>query len=147
MIEMKLKRLDKDLPVPRYAHPGDAGLDLPSRIDFSLGVGERAMIPTGICVAIPPGYAGFVLPRSGLAARHGIQLVNSPGLIDSGYRGEVTVVMLNTDRSETFHIKRGDRIAQLVIQRVEETRVIEVELLNDTPRGTDGFGSTGREGG
>jgi len=105
--------------------------------------GQRTMVPTGIAVAIPPGFAGFVLPRSGLAARHGIALVNSPGLIDSGYRGEVTVVMINTDRAEPFRIRRGDRIAQLVIQRVEEVKLVEVPDLDDTSRGDGGFGSTG----
>ena len=135
--------LDKELPVPRYSHPGDAGLDLPSRTDMVLEPGQRAMVPTGIAVAIPPGFAGFVLPRSGLAARHGIALVNSPGLIDSGYRGEVTVIMINTDKTEPFRIRKGDRIAQLVIQRVEEVKLTEVQDLDDTSRGEGGFGSTG----
>jgi dUTP pyrophosphatase len=141
--EIKIKLLDENLPAPRYAHPGDAGLDLVSRADLVLEPGQRAMVPTGIAVAIPPGFAGFVLPRSGLAARHGIALVNSPGLIDSGYRGELTVVMINTDRTEPFRIRRGDRIAQLVIQRVEEVRLVQVQDLDDTPRGEGGFGSTG----
>lgn len=129
--------------MPRYQHEGDAGLDLPSRVDAVLEPGERATIPTGIAVAIPRGYAGFVLPRSGLASRHGIALVNSPGLVDSGYRGEMAIVMINTDRREPFHIKRGDRIAQLVILRVEEVCLIKVESLDDTSRGDGGFGSTG----
>lgn len=129
--------------MPRYQHAGDAGLDLPSRVDAVLEPGERATIPTGIAVAIPGGYAGFVLPRSGLASRHGIALVNSPGLVDSGYRGEMAIVMINTDRREPFHIKRGDRIAQLVILRVEEVCLIKVESLDDTSRGDGGFGSTG----
>jgi len=141
--EIRIKMLDKTVPVPRYAHPGDAGLDLPSRVDMVLEPGQRAMVPTGIAVAIPQGFAGFVLPRSGLAARHGIALVNSPGLIDSGYRGEVTVVMINTDKAEPFRIRRGDRIAQLVIQRVEEVKLTEVQDLDDTSRGEGGFGSTG----
>jgi dUTP pyrophosphatase len=141
--EIRIKMLDKELQVPRYAHPGDAGLDLPSRADMVLEPGQRAMVPTGIAVAIPPGFAGFVLPRSGLAARHGIALVNSPGLIDSGYRGEVTVIMINTDGAEPFRIRRGDRIAQLVIQRVEEVNLVEVQDLDDTTRGDGGFGSTG----
>ena len=135
--------LDKTVPVPRYAHPGDAGLDLPSRVDMVLEPGQRALVPTGIAVAIPQGFAGFVLPRSGLAARHGIALVNSPGLIDSGYRGEVTVIMINTDKTEPFRIRKGDRIAQLVIQRVEEVKLTEVQDLDDTSRGEGGFGSTG----
>ncbi|MEK6288375.1 MAG: dUTP diphosphatase [Acidobacteriota bacterium] len=143
MIELRIKLLDAGLPMPRYQHAGDAGLDLPSRVDFVLEPGERAMIPTGIAIAIPPGYAGLVLPRSGLASRHGIALVNSPGLVDSGYRGEMSIVMINTDKHEAFHIKRGDRIAQLVIQRVEEVTLIEVDELDDTSRGAGGFGSTG----
>src|SRR5437763_8213400 len=118
MIEIQIKLLDKDLPMPRYQHEGDAGLDLPSRIDFVLEPGERAQIPTGIAVAIPRGYAGFVMVRSGLAARHGIACVNAPGLIDAGYRGEINVILLNTDRRAPFVIRRGDRIAQLVLQKV-----------------------------
>lgn len=145
MIEVQIKLLDQGLPMPRYQHEGDAGLDLPSRVDFVLEPGERAMIPTGIAVAIPRGYAGFVLPRSGLASRHGVSLVNSPGLVDSGYRGEMAIIMINTDKREAFHIKRGDRIAQLVIQRVEEVTPVEVDELDDTSRGAGGFGSTGRE--
>jgi dUTP pyrophosphatase len=142
-VDIKIKVLEEGLTVPRYAHPGDAGLDLPSRADMVLEPGQRAMVPTGIAVAIPAGFAGFVLPRSGLAARHGISLVNSPGLIDSGYRGEVSVVMINTDRSAPFQIQRGDRIAQLVIQKVEEVSVSQVQDLDDTSRGEGGFGSTG----
>lgn len=145
MIELKLKLLDSELPVPRYQHPGDAGIDLPSRLDLVLDPGQRATVPTGIAVAIPCGYAGLVLPRSGLAARHGIAMVNSPGLIDSGYRGELAVVLINTDTSDSFHIRRGDRIAQLVVQRVEEVSLITVEELDLTSRGSGGFGSTGRE--
>jgi dUTP pyrophosphatase len=144
MIEIQIKLLDKDLTMPRYQHDGDAGLDLPSRIDFVLEPGARAMIPTGIAVAIPQGYAGFVLPRSGLASRHGIALVNSPGLVDAGYRGEMSIVMINTDKREPFHIKRGDRIAQLVIQKVVEARTVQVNELDTTSRGEGGFGSTGR---
>ncbi len=144
MIELQIKLLDEGLPMPRYQHAGDAGLDLPSRVDLVLEPGGRAMIPTGIAVAIPGGYAGFVLPRSGLASRHGIALVNSPGLVDSGYRGEMSIVMINTDKHEPFHIKRGDRIAQLVIQRVEEVKLVRVDELDDTSRGEGGFGSTGR---
>jgi dUTP pyrophosphatase len=143
MVEVKVKLLDSAVAVPEYGRPGDAGLDLPSRINLILGPGQRAMVPTGLAVAIPHGYAGFVLPRSGLAARHGIALVNSPGLIDSGYRGEVTVVMLNTDAAAPFRIRRGDRIAQLVIQRVEEVSLVQVDELDATVRGSGGFGSTG----
>ena len=145
MINLQIKLLDPDLPMPRYQHAGDAGLDLPSRIDYVLEPGERALIPTGIAIAIPGGYAGFVLPRSGLASRHGIALVNSPGLVDSGYRGEMAIIMINTDRREPFHIKRGDRIAQLVIQRVEEVKLARVDELDNTSRGEGGFGSTGKE--
>jgi len=144
MIEIQIKLLDEDLPMPRYQHEGDAGLDLPSRVDYVLEPGERAMIPTGIAVAIPRGYAGFVLPRSGLASRHGIALVNSPGLVDSGYRGEMAIIMINTDKREAFHIKRGDRIAQLVIQKVVEATTIQVSELDATSRGSGGFGSTGQ---
>ena len=144
MIEIQIKLLDEDLPMPRYQHEGDAGLDLPSRVDYVLEPGERAMIPTGIAVAIPRGYAGFVLPRSGLASRHGIALVNSPGLVDSGYRGEMSIIMINTDKREAFHIKRGDRIAQLVIQKVVEATTIQVSELDATSRGSGGFGSTGQ---
>jgi dUTP diphosphatase len=146
MIEIPFKLIDARLRSPRYQHEGDAGFDLPSRIDFAIEPGERATIPTGVAVAIPRGYAGFVLPRSGLAARHGIALVNSPGLIDAGYRGEIAVVMINTDKREPFQIRRGDRIAQLVIQKVEEARLIQVDELDPTERGSGGFGSTGGSG-
>lgn len=145
MIEVRIKLLEEGLPRPRCQHEGDAGLDLSSRVDYVLEPGERAMIPTGIAVAIPRGYAGFVLPRSGLASRHGISLVNSPGLVDSGYRGELAIVMINTDKHKAFHIKRGDRIAQLVIQRVEEVTLVGIDELDDTSRGGGGFGSTGKE--
>ncbi len=144
MIEIEFKLLDEDLPPPSYQHAGDAGFDLSSRIDLTIDPGERAMIPTGLAVAIPRGYAGFVLPRSGLAARHGIALVNSPGLIDSGYRGEIAVILINTDLREPFQIKRGDRIAQMVIQKIEEASLFQVIELDETERGAAGFGSTGR---
>ena len=144
MIEIPLKLLDDGLTAPRYRHEGDAGFDLPSRVDFVLEPGERAIIPTGIALAVPRGFAGFVLPRSGLASRHGISLVNSPGLIDAGYRGEIAVVVINTDKREPFHIKRGDRIAQLVIQRIEEATLVQVDQLDETSRGAGGFGSTGK---
>ncbi|MFL6212783.1 MAG: dUTP diphosphatase [Blastocatellia bacterium] len=144
MIELKIKMLDDNLPAPRYQHDGDAGLDLPSRIDYRLEPGERARIPTGVAVAIPHGYAGFVMVRSGLAARHGIACVNSPGLIDAGYRGEVCVILLNTDRSEPYLIRRGDRIAQLVLQRVVVASTVVVDELDETTRGDGGFGSTGQ---
>ena len=144
MLELKIKLLEEGLPAPRYQHAGDAGLDLPSRIDYRLEPGERARIPTGVAVAIPQGYAGFVLPRSGLASRHGIALVNAPGLIDAGYRGEINVILLNTDRRAPFIIRRGDRIAQLVLQKVVEAIVVTVDELDETARGTGGFGSTGQ---
>src|SRR5262252_205803 len=146
-IELLVKLLDERLTIPQYRHPGDAGLDLPSRIDIVIEPGERATVPTGLAVAIPPRHAGLVLPRSGLASRHGIALVNSPGLIDSGYRGEVAVVLINTDKKEPFRISRGDRIAQLVIQRVEGVVLTQVKDLDDTSRGGGGFGSTGLSSG
>jgi len=146
-IELPIKLLDETLPLPRYQHDGDAGFDLHSRIDLTLEPGERAVIPTGICVAIPRGYAGLVLPRSGLAARHGIALVNSPGLIDAGYRGEVAVILLNTDKYEAFHLKHGDRIAQMVIQKIEEVSFLPMPELDETERGAGGFGSTGKRSG
>jgi dUTP pyrophosphatase len=144
MIELRIKLLDDGLPMPGYQHDGDAGLDLPSCVDLVIEPGERAMVPTGIAVAIPRGFAGFVLPRSGLASRHGIALVNSPGLVDSGYRGEMSILMINTDKHEAFRIKRGDRIAQLVIQKVEDVSIILVDELDETSRGAGGFGSTGK---
>lgn len=143
-MKLQIKLLDESLPLPCYQHEGDAGFDLHSRIDLTLKPGERATVPTGIAVAIPRGYAGLVLPRSGLAARHGIALVNSPGLIDSGYRGEVAVILLNTDKYESFHIKHGDRIVQMVIQKIEEVSFVPMPELDDTERGAGGFGSTGK---
>ena len=142
-MNLPLKRLDADVPLPTYAHDGDAGLDLHSTQDITLDPGRRALIPTGIALAIPDGHAGFVLPRSGLAARAGLSLVNSPGLIDSHYRGEVKVIAINLDSETPIHIRRGDKIAQLVIQRVESVAIIEVAELEQTIRGERGFGSTG----
>ena len=144
MPNIHIKRLDTDLPLPILAHVGDAGLDIYSAIDVVLAPnGGRALVPAGIAISIPLGYAGFVLPRSGLALNHGISLVNTPGLIDSHYRGEIKVVMLNTDQSRPYHVSRGDRIAQLVIQRVEEVTWTEVDTLDDNDRG-GGFGHSGR---
>lgn len=144
MPNIHIKRLDTDLPLPQLAHTGDAGLDIYSAIDVVLAPnGGRALVPAGIAVSIPLGYAGFVLPRSGLALNHGISLVNTPGLIDSHYRGEIKVVMLNTDQNRPYHVSRGDRIAQLVIQRVEEVTWTEVATLDDNDRG-GGFGHSGR---
>lgn len=144
MLEIKVVRLDKELPLPAYAREGDAGIDLLAREDALIPHGGgRVLVPTGLSVAIPVGYAGFVLPRSGLALKHGLSAANSPGLIDSGYRGELKVIMLNTDPKDDYQVKRGDRIAQLVIQRVEEVRWTEVEELDGSDRG-GGFGHSGR---
>lgn len=137
-------RLSESARAPRRAHEGDAGYDLFAAEEARLGPGERASVGTGIAVAIPDGCAGLVLPRSGLAMRHGISVVNAPGLIDAGYRGEVRVLLLNTDRSEAFEVAPGDRIAQLVISRVESPELVELESLDETVRGAGGFGSTGR---
>ena len=142
-IKIMIRRLDKGLPVPVYAHDGDAGCDLLSAVDVVIQPGERVLVPTGIAVSIPRGHGGFVQPRSGLAIKHGISLVNTPGLIDSAYRGEIKIIMINTDRTEPFHVKRGDKIAQFVIQQVEEAEFEEVEELDATIRGDGGFGSTG----
>lgn len=138
-----IRRLDPELPVPAYALPGDAGLDLCSAQEVVLGPGQRARIPTGIAIAIPDGFAGFVQPRSGAAARMGLGLVNSPGLIDSGYRGEIQVVAINLDACEPISIGRGDKIAQLVILPVLRAELAEVDELPASPRGAGGFGSTG----
>ena len=145
MLEVPLVRLDPDLPVPTYARPGDAGTDLYARVPATIAPGGgRALIPTGIGVAIPEGYGGFVQPRSGLALRHGVTLANTPGLIDSGYRDEVAVILLNTDPEHPFEVRRGDRIAQLVIQRVESVSFMAVDELPASARGLGGFGHTGR---
>jgi dUTP pyrophosphatase len=143
-LSVPVLRLDPDLPLPRYAHPGDAGLDLIARKDAVVPAGGgRVLVPTGIAIAIPPGHAGLVVPRSGLALRHGISLVNTPGVIDSAYRGELQVVMLNTDPVDDYHVHRGDRIAQLVVQRVEDVAWQVVERLDGDDRG-GGFGHSGR---
>jgi dUTP pyrophosphatase len=138
-----VKRLDRELPLPVYALPGDAGADIVAAEDLLLEPGERAVLPTGIAIAVPEGYAAFVHPRSGLAARAGLGLVNAPGTIDSGYRGEVKVIVINHDRSQPLRLRRGDRIAQLVFQRVETARFVEVDELPASARGTGGHGSTG----
>ena len=143
MVEMLIQRLDRDLPLPRYARPGDAGLDIYSRIDIIVAPGERALVPTGISIALPSGYAAFVHPRSGLAIKSGISLVNAPGTIDAAYRGEIAVIIINHDLAEEFKIKRADRIAQLVIQKIENPTLVEVEFLPGTERGSGGFGSSG----
>jgi dUTP pyrophosphatase len=138
-----IQRLNPRAVVPTRAHPGDAGLDLCALDDFELGPGERGRIPTGIAIELSAGHAGLVLPRSGLAAKHGIALVNAPGLIDEGYRGELQVLLLNTDRTQPFHGAAGDRIAQLVVVAVPELEIAELDALADTARGAGGFGSTG----
>lgn len=142
-MQINIKMLDTTITAPEYAHEGDAGCDLRSRIDQIIPPGERALIPSGVAIAIPDGYAGFVQPRSGLALKHGISIVNTPGLIDSKYRGEIGVILINTDKSEPFEVKKGDKIAQLVIQKVESVRFNLVEDLDETVRGANGFGSTG----
>ena len=141
---LRVQRLDPELPLPAYAHDGDAGLDLRAGQSVTLGPGERAVVPTGIAIALPPGHVGLVHPRSGLAARHGVTVANAPGTIDEGYRGEVKVILVNLDQAETVVLQRGDRIAQLVIQRVERVDVAEVDRLDQTGRGDGGFGSSGR---
>lgn len=144
MIDIQVKRLDTGLPLPAYAHEGDAGVDLHAREDAVIAPnGGRTLMPTGIAVAIPRGYAGFVLPRSGNALKHGLSAANSPGLIDSLYRGELKVILLNTDPTRPYHVHRGDRIAQLVIQKVEEVHWVEVDELDANDRG-GGFGHSGR---
>lgn len=143
MIELAVTRLRPDATLPSRAHEDDAGLDLTTCERVELRPGERAVVPTGVAIALPDGFAGFVQPRSGLAARHGVTIVNAPGLIDSGYRGELRVVLLNTDRERTFVAEPGDRIAQLVVLAVSSVELVEVAELPASVRGTDGFGSTG----
>ncbi|ROO89255.1 dUTP pyrophosphatase [Actinocorallia herbida] len=142
-VEVLIKRLDPELPAPSYAHPGDAGADLHAAEDVVLEPGERKVVPTGLAIALPNGFAAFVHPRSGLAATLGVTIVNAPGTVDAGYRGEIKVTLLNTDRHGTVRLARGDRIAQLVIQRVERAAFVEVADLPGSARGADGFGSTG----
>ncbi|TYB68454.1 dUTP diphosphatase [Nonomuraea sp. PA05] len=142
--EVLIQRLDPELPIPSYAHPGDAGADLYAAGDVELMPGERAVVGTGVAIALPDGYAAFVHPRSGLAARHGVTLVNAPGTVDAGYRGEIKVTVINTDLKEPFRLRRGDRVAQLVIQRVERVAFTVAERLPESVRGANGFGSTGR---
>jgi dUTP pyrophosphatase len=142
LIELPIQRLHADAVVPQRAYTGDAGLDLASCERVELGPGERALVGTGLAVAIPEGYAGFVQPRSGLAARHGLTVVNSPGLVDSGYRGELRVVLLNTDRTEPFVVEPGMRIAQLVVLPIPELELVEVDELPSSERGVRGFGSS-----
>jgi dUTP pyrophosphatase len=138
-------RLDRDLPLPSYAHPGDAGADLMTTLDVVLEPGERALVPTGISIALPEGYVALVHPRSGLAARHGLSIVNTPGTIDAGYRGEIKVMLINHDPADAVRLRRGDRIAQLVVQRFERAEFTEVDALPESVRGIGGYGSTGVE--
>jgi len=142
-LEVLLLMLDDDLPEPTYSHPGDAGADLVTRIDVVIPAQGRVTVPTGVAIALPDGYAGFVHPRSGLARRHGLTIVNAPGTVDAGYRGEIEVTLLNTDPDEALSLHRGDRIAQLVVQCVERARFIRAERLPGSHRGEGGFGSSG----
>ncbi|HEU4566432.1 MAG TPA: dUTP diphosphatase [Marmoricola sp.] len=142
-MDIPIVRLDTGLPLPSYAHPGDAGADLCTAVDVTLAPGERRLVPTGIALALPEGYVGLVHPRSGLAARHGLSIVNAPGTIDAGYRGEVQVCLVNLDPEAPITLRRGDRIAQLVVQRVEQARFVEVSDLPGSARGAGGYGSTG----
>ena len=142
-MKVLITRLDSGLPLPQYAKPGDAGADVYSRIDYELKAGERALIPTGIAIALPDGYVALMHPRSGLAIKYGISMVNTPGTIDAGYRGELQVILINHDLKETFSIKRGDRIAQIVFQKVERAEFVEVKSLPGSGRADGGFGSTG----
>ncbi|MBA2560416.1 MAG: dUTP diphosphatase [Propionibacteriales bacterium] len=143
MVEVLVQRVDPEVPLPAYAHPGDAGADLVSTVDLRLQPGERAVVPTGIRIALPAGYVALVHPRSGLAADFGVSVVNAPGTVDAGYRGEIKVVLVNLDPVTPVQISRGDRIAQLVFQQVEAGRFIEVNTLPGSQRGSDGHGSTG----
>jgi dUTP pyrophosphatase len=145
--EVLIQRLDPDLPVPAYAHPGDAGADLLATSDITLKPGERGLVGTGIAIALQDGYAAFVHPRSGLAAKHGVTLVNAPGTVDAGYRGEIKVCLINLDPHTEITLRRGDRVAQLVIQRVEKAKFVEVTTLPGSARGDGGHGSTGGFGG
>ncbi len=142
-VEVLITRLDPELALPRYAKPGDAGADIVSRIDITLAPGERALVPTGIAIALPDGYVALFHPRSGLAIKHGVTMVNSPGTVDAAYRGELQIILINHDPKEAVSFKRGDRIAQLVIQKVEHAEFIEVSELPGSGRGAGGFGSTG----
>ncbi|TIC86632.1 dUTP diphosphatase [Nocardioides sp. GY 10127] len=142
-LQVQVVRLDPDVPLPSYAHPGDAGADLTTTVDVRLEPGERALVPTGLAIALPEGFVALIHPRSGLAARHGLSIVNTPGTVDAGYRGEVKVLLVNLDRTEPIELRRGDRVAQLVIQRVEQALFVDVDNLPDSVRGDGGYGSTG----
>jgi dUTP pyrophosphatase len=142
-VKVLITRLDTSIPAPSYAKPGDAGADLTTRVDVTLAPGERKLVPTGISIALPNGYVALVHPRSGLAIKHGVTMVNSPGTVDAGYRGELQLILINHDPSQAVTFKKGDRVAQLVIQKVEHAEFIEVDNLPGSDRGTGGFGSTG----
>jgi dUTP pyrophosphatase len=143
MVEVLIRRIDATVAVPAYAHPGDAGADLVTTVDVRLEPGQRAIVPTGVSIALPHGYVALVHPRSGLAAASGLSIVNAPGTVDAGYRGEIKVLLVNLDLAEAVTLRRGDRIAQLVIQRVEQARFVEVDTLPGSGRGDGGYGSTG----
>jgi dUTP pyrophosphatase len=143
-VEVLITRLDDSVPLPTYSKAGDAGADITTRIDIVLKPGERALVPTGLSIALPNGYVALVHPRSGLAIKHGVTMVNAPGTVDAGYRGEISCILINHDPSESVVFKKGDRIAQLVIQKVERAVFTEVKQLPGSSRGADGFGSTGR---
>jgi dUTP pyrophosphatase len=143
MVEVLIRRIDATVALPAYAHPGDAGADLVTTVDVRLEAGQRAMVPTGVSIALPHGYVALVHPRSGLAAASGLSIVNAPGTVDAGYRGEIKVLLVNLDPAEAVTLRRGDRIAQLVIQRVEQARFVEVDTLPGSGRGDGGYGSTG----
>ncbi len=142
-VDVLVKRLDPSVPLPKYGKAGDAGADITTRVDVTIEPGERLLVPTGLSIALPSGYAAFVHPRSGLAIKHGVSMVNAPGTVDAGYRGELQVILINHDPRESISFKKGDRIAQLVIQRIEAAAFIEVDLLPGSERDAGGFGSTG----
>lgn len=142
-VKVLITKLDSEMATPSYAKPGDAGFDLRTRIDLTLAPGERALAPTGLAIALPDGFAAFVHPRSGLAIKHGVSMVNTPGTVDAGFRGELQIILINHDKSESISFKRGDRIAQMVIQKIETAEFVEVSELPGTTRSADGFGSTG----
>jgi dUTP pyrophosphatase len=143
-VKVLITRLDESVPLPSYAKPGDAGADLATRIDFTIEPGQRILVPTGISLALPNGYVALVHPRSGLAIKHGVSIANTPGTVDAAYRGELQVILINHDQKESISFKKGDRIAQLVIQQVERAEFIEVDSLPGSDRGAGGFGSTGK---
>jgi dUTP pyrophosphatase len=142
-VDILITRLDQDVPLPSYSHPGDAGADLVTTVDVHLEPGERTLVPTGVAIALPDGYVGLVHPRSGLAAKLGVSIVNAPGTVDAGYRGEISVLLVNLDPAKPVDLSRGDRVAQLVVQQVEKARFVEVERLPGSARGDGGYGSTG----